>query len=93
MSALVLIVEDEPAQVEVLRYNLEKNGYRTSVAHVGEEALMLAEEEEPDLVILDWMLPDSSGIEICRRLKSPPKTDVGSPPSGHPVEGAKSRSE
>ncbi|MEC7655982.1 MAG: response regulator, partial [Pseudomonadota bacterium] len=70
MSALVLIVEDEPAQVEVLRYNLEKNGYRTSVAHVGEEALMLAEEEEPDLVILDWMLPDISGIEICRRLKS-----------------------
>ena len=74
MSALVLIVEDEPAQVEVLRYNLEKNGYRTSVAHVGEEALMLAEEEEPDLVILDWMLPDISGIEICRRLKSQPKT-------------------
>ena len=74
MSALVLIVEDEPAQVEVLRYNLEKNGYRTAVAHVGEEALMLAEEEEPDLVILDWMLPDISGIEICRRLKSQPKT-------------------
>ena len=43
MSALVLIVEDEPAQVEVLQYNLEKNGYGTSVAHVGEEALMLAE--------------------------------------------------
>jgi len=74
MNPLVLIVEDEPAQVEVLRYNLEKKGYRTSVAPVGEEALMLAEEEEPDLVILDWMLPDISGIEICRRLKSQPKT-------------------
>ena len=74
MNPLVLIVEDEPAQVEVLRYNLEKKGYRTSVAPAGEEALMLVEEEEPDLVILDWMLPDISGIEICRQLKTRPKT-------------------
>ena len=74
MNPLVLIVEDEPAQVEVLRYNLEKKGYRTAVADAGEEALLLAEEEEPDLVILDWMLPDISGIEICRRLKAQQKT-------------------
>lgn len=74
MKPLVLIVEDEPAQVEVLRYNLEKKGFRTSVAPAGEEALLLAEEEEPDLVILDWMLPDISGIEICRRLKSQQQT-------------------
>jgi len=74
MNPLVLIVEDEPAQVEVLRYNLEKKGYRTAVADAGEEALLLAEEEEPDLVILDWMLPDISGIEICRRLKTQQKT-------------------
>lgn len=74
MNPLVLIVEDEPAQVEVLRYNLEKRGYRTSVAPAGEEALLLAEEEEPDLVILDWMLPDISGIEVCRRLKARDKT-------------------
>tara|TARA_A100001037_G_scaffold283096_1_gene288298 strand:+ start:830 stop:1519 length:690 start_codon:yes stop_codon:yes gene_type:complete len=74
MNPLVLIVEDEPAQAEVLRYNLEKKGYRTSVAPAGEEALMLVEEEEPDLVILDWMLPDIAGIEICRQLKTRPKT-------------------
>jgi len=74
MNPLVLIVEDEPAQVELLRYNLEKKGYRTSVALDGEEALMLVEEEAPDLVILDWMLPDISGIEICRQLKAQPKT-------------------
>ena len=74
MNPLVLIVEDEPAQAEVLRYNLEKKGYRTSVAPAGEETLMLVEEEEPDLVILDWMLPDIAGIEICRQLKTRPKT-------------------
>lgn len=76
MNPLVLIVEDEPAQVEVLRYNLENKGFRTSVALAGEEALFLAEEEEPDLVILDWMLPDISGIEICRRLKAQQHTKL-----------------
>ena len=76
MNPLVLIVEDEPAQVEVLRYNLENKGFRTSVALAGEEALILAEEEEPDLVILDWMLPDISGIEICRRLKTQQRTKL-----------------
>ena len=76
MNPLVLIVEDEPAQVEVLRYNLENKGFRTSVALNGEESLILVEEEEPDLVILDWMLPDISGIEICRRLKTQQRTKL-----------------
>ena len=74
MKPLILIVEDEPAQVEVLRYNLEDKGFRVSTAPSGEDALILVEEEEPDLVILDWMLPDISGIEICRRLKAQPRT-------------------
>ena len=76
MNPLILIVEDEPAQVEILRYNLEKKGFLISVATAGEEALILAEEEEPDLVILDWMLPDISGIEICRRLKAQQHTKL-----------------
>lgn len=70
MNPLVLIVEDEPAQVEMLRYNLEAEGYRTITALDGEEALLRLEEEEPDLVVLDWMLPTVSGIEICRRIRA-----------------------
>ncbi|MBL6958801.1 MAG: phosphate regulon transcriptional regulator PhoB [Rhodospirillales bacterium] len=72
MEDLILIVEDEPPQVEVLRYNLESEGFRTVVATGGEEALLLVKEEEPDLVVLDWMLPDLSGIEVCRQLKARP---------------------
>ena len=74
MEDLILIVEDEPPQVEVLRYNLESEGFRTVVATGGEEALLLVKEEEPDLVVLDWMLPDLSGIEVCRQLKARPDT-------------------
>ncbi len=70
MKPLVLIVEDEQAQVEMLRYNLESEGYRTIAAADGEEALLRIEEEEPNLVILDWMLPNVSGIEVCRRIRS-----------------------
>lgn len=69
MKPLVLIVEDEAPQAELLRYNLERDGFRTVLAGDGEEALLLAEEEAPDLVILDWMLPLLSGIEVCRRLR------------------------
>ncbi len=69
MKPLVLIVEDEAPQAELLRYNLERDGFRTALAGDGEEALLLAEEEAPDLVILDWMLPLLSGIEVCRRLR------------------------
>jgi two-component system phosphate regulon response regulator PhoB len=66
----VLIVEDEAALTTLLRYNLEREGYRVFEARDGEEALLLAEEVNPDLVILDWMLPQLSGIEVCRRLRS-----------------------
>jgi two-component system phosphate regulon response regulator PhoB len=69
MSTLILIVEDEAPQAEMLRYNLEKEGFRTVVAATGEEALALAEMEVPDLVIVDWMLPERSGIDVCRRLR------------------------
>ena len=70
MKTKILIVEDEPPQVEVLRYNLESEGFHTTLARDGEEALLLAAETEPDLVLLDWMLPEISGLEVCRRLKA-----------------------
>ncbi len=66
----VLIVEDEPAQREVLSYNFAAEGYRVASAGNGEEALLMVSEETPDLIVLDWMLPSVSGIEVCRRLKS-----------------------
>jgi two-component system, OmpR family, phosphate regulon response regulator PhoB len=66
----VLVVEDEAALSTLLRYNLEREGYRVIEAKDGEEALLLADETRPDLVVLDWMLPELSGIEVCRRLRS-----------------------
>jgi two-component system phosphate regulon response regulator PhoB len=72
MSAIlprVLVVEDEPAQREVLAYNLEAEGFAVTRAEDGEEALMLVEEMAPDVIVLDWMMPNLSGIEVCRRLK------------------------
>ncbi len=71
---LVLIVEDEPAQREVLQYNLQAEGYRIATAVNGEEALLLVEEELPDVIVLDWMLPAVSGIEVCRQLKTRAET-------------------
>jgi two-component system, OmpR family, phosphate regulon response regulator PhoB len=73
-APMVLVVEDEPAQREILGYNLEAEGFRVVMADSGDEALLLVAEERPDLVVLDWMLPGVSGIEICRRLKSRPET-------------------
>ena len=72
-QALIYIVEDEPAQVEMLSYNLEKENFRT-IAGTGERALLLVDEALPDLIILDWMLPDISGIEICRRFRAMAET-------------------
>ncbi len=69
-APLVLIVEDERAQMELLGYNLQKQGYRVARADNGEEGLLLARERLPDLIVLDWMLPLVSGIEVCRRLKA-----------------------
>ena len=70
----VLVVEDEPAQREVLAYNLEAEGFAVSRAQNGEEALLLIEEDAPDIIVLDWMMPNLSGIEVCRRLKIRPET-------------------
>jgi two-component system phosphate regulon response regulator PhoB len=70
----VLVVDDEAAQREMLVYNLEASGYRTSRAMNGEEALERVAEDPPDLIILDWMMPLLSGIEVCRRLKIKPDT-------------------
>jgi two-component system, OmpR family, phosphate regulon response regulator PhoB len=74
MNTNILIVEDEEALSLLLRYNLEKAGYQVESATRGEEAELRIEERTPDLVILDWMLPGLSGIEICRRLRARPKT-------------------
>lgn len=69
-APLVLIVEDEPAQREVLAYNLEAEGFRVNQSENGEEALLMASEDRPDVIVLDWMLPNVSGIEVCRQLKT-----------------------
>jgi two-component system phosphate regulon response regulator PhoB len=66
----VLLVEDEPAQREVLSYNLEADGFRVLTADNGEEALMMVTETPPDIIVLDWMMPNVSGIEVCRQLKT-----------------------
>jgi two-component system, OmpR family, phosphate regulon response regulator PhoB len=70
----ILIVEDEPPLVELLSYNLEKAGFHAHIAREGEEAMLAVEERKPDLVLLDWMLPYVSGIEICRRIRRNPET-------------------
>lgn len=70
----VLVVEDEAALISLLRYNLEREGFRVIDTGDGEEALILAEEESPDIILLDWMLPSVAGIEVCRRLRRQPKT-------------------
>ena len=76
MSArpVVLLVEDEPAQREVIAYNLEAEGFDVIQADNGEDALLLVDEDQPDMIILDWMMPKLSGIEVCRRLKMRPET-------------------
>ncbi|NEX93037.1 phosphate regulon transcriptional regulator PhoB [Caulobacter sp. 17J65-9] len=65
----ILVVEDEDALATLLQYNLEKEGYQVAVAQDGEEALVQVDERQPDLIVLDWMLPKVSGIEVCRRLR------------------------
>lgn len=69
MTPSILIVEDDPAIEALLAYNLEKENYKVKVAKDGEEALLMIAERQPDLIILDWMLPKISGIEVCRRLR------------------------
>jgi two-component system phosphate regulon response regulator PhoB len=71
---LVLVVEDEAALVTMLRYNLEKQGFRVEEAADGQEALTRIAEVTPDLVLLDWMLPVMSGLEVCRQIRRRPAT-------------------
>jgi two-component system phosphate regulon response regulator PhoB len=72
VKPLVLIVEDEAALVTMLRYNLEKEGFTVCEASDGEEALVQIAERKPDVVLLDWMLPLVSGIEVCRQIRRSP---------------------
>jgi two-component system phosphate regulon response regulator PhoB len=70
----ILVVEDEPSQLEILSYNLSIEGYDVYKAETGEDALLVLEETSIDLIILDWMLPEVSGLEVCRQIKSREKT-------------------
>ena len=74
MKPSILVVEDEASLATLLQYNLDKEGFGVAVATDGEEALLLIDEGLPDLVVLDWMLPKVSGVEVCRRLRARPET-------------------
>jgi two-component system phosphate regulon response regulator PhoB len=76
MKPTVLVVEDEPAQREILSYNLQSEGFEVVLAKDGEDALLCVSETPPDVILLDWMLPIISGIEVCRQLKSRSKTNM-----------------
>tara|TARA_E500000178_G_scaffold336116_1_gene373776 strand:+ start:4496 stop:5179 length:684 start_codon:yes stop_codon:yes gene_type:complete len=69
MKANLFIVEDEMPIVTLLKYNLEKEGHKVNYALNGEDAIRSIKDQNPDLILLDWMLPDISGIEVCRNLK------------------------
>ena len=69
MSANIVTVEDEIPLITLLKYNLEKEGYKVKNAETGQEALQLIKSTLPDIVVLDWMLPDFSGIEVCKQIK------------------------
>ena len=73
VKPLILIVEDEASLVALLRYNLEQSGFRVAEAGDGEDALLIAGEQAPDLILLDWMLPSISGLECCRRIRRTPE--------------------
>ncbi|HSC17446.1 MAG TPA: phosphate regulon transcriptional regulator PhoB [Rhizomicrobium sp.] len=74
MKPTVLVVEDEDALATLLRYNLEKEGFDATFAGDGEEAMIAVDERMPDIVLLDWMLPKISGVEVCRRLRNQRET-------------------
>jgi two-component system, OmpR family, phosphate regulon response regulator PhoB len=74
MAAKILIVEDEDPLVTLLTYNLEASGYEVASTKSGDDAIVSVKEEAPDLVILDWMLPGRSGIEICRQIRAGAET-------------------
>jgi DNA-binding response OmpR family regulator len=70
----ILIVEDDPDILELLQYNLRRDGFRTLVARTGEDGIRLATAEQPDLILLDLMLPGVQGLEVCRILSQRPRT-------------------
>src|SRR6202167_2422313 len=72
MRPLILVVEDEAPLVTLLRYNLEREGFAVQEAHDGEEALLHLRQAAPDAVLLDWMLPRVSGLEVCRQIRRVP---------------------
>ena len=74
MEIKILIADDEPNQLELMAFNLKSSGFICIKARNGEEALELIEENSPDLVILDWMMPNMSGIDLCRSLRSRSET-------------------
>ena len=74
MKPFIVIAEDEQSVSELLRYNLEAEGYETAIANDGDEAMLLIDERIPDLMLLDWLLPKISGIEICRRVRARQET-------------------
>ncbi|MDA0703714.1 MAG: phosphate regulon transcriptional regulator PhoB [Proteobacteria bacterium] len=74
MKPHILVVEDETALVTLLRYNLEREGFRVTESTDGEDAVIQAVEDVPDLILLDWMLPQLSGIEVCRQLRRKTET-------------------
>ena len=69
MGANIFIVEDEKPIITLLQYNLEKEGYKVNFSETGEEGIQSIKKNVPDLIILDWMLPDFSGIEVCKQIK------------------------
>ncbi len=71
----ILIVEDEEDVMELIRYNLAKDGFNCDAAYNGKEALEKAQETLPDLLLLDLMLPEVDGLEVCKRLKNNPQTE------------------
>jgi two-component system, OmpR family, phosphate regulon response regulator PhoB len=76
MSASILIVEDEVAIHQLLAYNLKAEGFRTRVVETGEDVHSALTDEMPDLVLLDWMLPGLSGIEVCKLIRARPETQA-----------------
>jgi two-component system, OmpR family, phosphate regulon response regulator PhoB len=87
MTARILIVEDEPDMARVLQYNLRQAGYQTAVSETGSEALEAVRQAPPDLILLDWMLPDLPGTEVCRQLRR------GSDAPGTPIIMVSARGE
>ncbi len=74
MIPYILVVEDEDSLATLLQYNLDKEGYKVGLAGDGEEAMVMLDEQQPDLLVLDWMLPKVSGVEVCRRVRARAET-------------------